>query len=210
MLSYASGNQPRGQLEQLQQLVAPAPAGDVEEQRPRRVGRVDRALACEPEAHVVLREQHVRDPAEDLRLVVPEPEQLRRRETGESAIPGQLDQSLEADEPLDLGALRGGALVVPEDRRPQHRVVRAERDEPVHLPGEAERLALSPADVAQRSLARTPPVVGILLGPAGLRRRERIPVLGLREHVPRRREGESLDAGRPDVQPDEPHAPRAA
>ena len=46
---------------------------------------------------------------------------------------------------LDLGALGGRALVVPEDRRPQHLSVRVEQDEPVHLPGEPDRPVLQPA-----------------------------------------------------------------
>ncbi len=65
----------------------------------------------------------MRDPVEDFRLVAPQPQELRRREAREGAIPRELDQPLEADDPLDLGALVRGALVVPEDRRPQHGVV---------------------------------------------------------------------------------------
>ena len=58
---------------------------------------------------------------------------------GERAVAGQLDQPVEPDARLDLGALRAGAPVVPEDRRPQHAVVVVEHDEPVHLAGEADR-----------------------------------------------------------------------
>ena len=48
--------QPLGaNLERGQHLVAPTPLRDVEEQRPGRVGDVDRALAQQPQAHVVLR-----------------------------------------------------------------------------------------------------------------------------------------------------------
>ena len=52
---------------------------------------------------------------------------------------------------LDLGALRAGALVVPEDRRPQHPVGGVEQDEPVHLAGQADRPF--PADGVERRLA---------------------------------------------------------
>ena len=99
---------------------------DVEEQRPRRVGDVDRALAGEPQPHVVLRQQHVRDPRVDVGLVAAQPEELRRREAGQRAVAGQRDQPLEPDPRLDLRALLAGALVVPEDRRPQHPLVGVE------------------------------------------------------------------------------------
>ena len=56
-----------------------------------------------------------------LGLVRAQPEQLRRGEAGERAVAGQLDQPLEPDPLLDLGALGGGALVVPEDRRADRR-----------------------------------------------------------------------------------------
>ena len=44
-----------GQLERRQNVLAPAPPGHVEQQGPGRVGDVDRALAQQPQAHVVLR-----------------------------------------------------------------------------------------------------------------------------------------------------------
>ena len=102
---------------------------------------IDRS-AGEPQADVVLREQDVPGTRPHVRLVAPHPQQLRRGEPGQRAVAGQLDQTLEADPLLDLGALGRGAAVVPEDRRPQHALVAVEQDEPVHLPGEAERRRL--------------------------------------------------------------------
>ena len=166
--------QPLGrQLERLEHLVAPAAVRDVEEERARRVRDVDRALARQPQPDVVLRQQDVRDPRIRLGLVVPQPEELRRREAGQRAVPGQLDQPLEADALLDLGALGRGALVVPEDRRAQHLLVLVERDEAVHLAGEADRRGLD-VEVGERGLGRAPPVLRILLGPAGPGDRERV------------------------------------
>src|SRR4029453_12352423 len=46
-----------------------APVRDVEEQRPRCVGYVGRKLAREAKAHVVLGQEYVRDPLEDLGLM---------------------------------------------------------------------------------------------------------------------------------------------
>ena len=49
-----------GDLERVADLVRPAAPRDVEEQRPRRVGDVDRALAGQPQPDVVLRQQDAR------------------------------------------------------------------------------------------------------------------------------------------------------
>ncbi len=69
----------------------------------------------------------------DVGLVPAQPQQLRCGEPGQRAVAGQRDQPLEPDRALDLGALGGRALVVPEDRRAQHGAGGVERDEPVHL-----------------------------------------------------------------------------
>ena len=194
-----------GKLERVEQLVAPAPVGDVEEKRPGRIGDVDRVLAGEAVAHVVLRQEDVTDPGVRLGLVPAEPEELRRREAGERAISGQLEQPVEAEPLLDLGAFRAGALVVPEDRGPKHVTVLVEDDEAVHLAREAERAVVP--ELAERRLRSQPPVFGILFGPARSRCRERVGALGTGEHLAGRRERERLDAARPDVEPGErPHA----
>ena len=107
--------------------------GDVEQQRARRVGDVDRALAAEPQPHVVLGQQHVRDARVEVRLVRAQPQQLGRGEARQRAVAGQRDQPLEPDALLDLLALGGRALVVPEDRGAEHAPGGVERDEAVHL-----------------------------------------------------------------------------
>src|SRR5439155_3902316 len=123
--------------------------------------------------------------------------------------PGQRDQPLKADALLDLGTLGRGALVVPEDRRPQDAVVLVEADEAVHLSGEADGRGPVP-DPGKRRLRRAPPVLRVLLGPARPRRRERVLLLGARAHVAGRRDRERLDAGRADVEPDEDRLPSHA
>ena len=85
---------PRGrQAERFEHVAAPAPRGHVEEERSRGVRDVDRPLAREHEADVVLRQQHVRDPLVDLRLVAAQPEELRGGEAGERTVAGQLDEA---------------------------------------------------------------------------------------------------------------------
>ena len=78
-----------------------------------------------------------------------------------------------------------------------------EDDEPVHLAGEADRRDLGDTQLSQRRLGCAPPVLGILLGPAGRGRRERVVLLRAREHLALGRERERLDAGRADVEADE-------
>ena len=70
---------------------------------------------------------------------------------------------------LDLGALRCRPLVVPEDRGADHTVAAVERDQAVHLPREPDpRDVAAFGDLAERRSGRVPPVLGILLRPAGL------------------------------------------
>ena len=104
-----------------------------------------------------------------------------------------------------------GALVVPEDRRPEHAVVRVERDEAVHLAGQPDRGRLD-AEIRERRLRRLPPVLGILLAPSRLRRRQRIAALRPRDDLAALGHGDRLDAGRADVEADERvhQAPSAA
>ena len=140
------GRQPGGrELERVEHLGRPGAAGDVEQQRPGRVGDVRRPLAGQPQPDVVLRQHDPRDPAVGVRLVPAQPEELRRREPRQRPVAGQRDQPLEPDALLDLGALGPGALVVPEDRRPHDAAGRVERDEAVHLAGEPD-----PRDLARR------------------------------------------------------------
>jgi hypothetical protein len=159
-------------------------------------------LAGETQAHVVLREEHLRDPRVDLGLVLAHPEQLRRGEAPQGAVAGERNEPLEADALFDLRALLAGALVVPEDRRAEHAVVSIEADEPVHLAGEADPGRVHP-EPGEGDLARADPVVRILLAPARVRRRERVRLLDARDHLAGRGDGECLDAGRPDVDADE-------
>ncbi len=124
-----------------------------------------------------------------------QPQELRRRETREGAIAGELDQARETDRRLDLRALGAGALVVPEDRRAQHAVATVERHEAVHLARETDRRrgARILVQLRQNRLGRRPPVRGILLCPPGSRRRERVADLGAREHAPVGVDRQSLD-----------------
>ncbi len=206
------GREPfEGKFERLEHLDRPAPVGDVEEERPGGVGGVDQALSREAEANVVLRQQHVADPGVRLGLVPAEPEQFRGGEAGERAVAGQFDQPFEPDPRLDLCALGRRSLVVPEDRGPQDAIVGAEHDEAVHLTGQPDRPL---GQTREAGHGRVPPILGVLLGVAGLRRRQLVALLGGGQHLPVVRDRNGLDAARADVEADENcvvgQAPRAA
>src|SRR5215813_6444195 len=119
---------------------SPPPARDLEQERPGRVCRVDRPLAREAQADVVLGQHDAADPLVHLGLVPAQPEELRRREAGQRPVPGERDQTLEPDPLLDLRTLRGRALVVPQDRGAEHLPLLVEAHEAVHLAREAEGL----------------------------------------------------------------------
>ena len=67
-------------------LAATGTRGEVEQDRPRPVGLVHRVVAGEAEAHEVLRQQDVSDAGPDVRLVIADPDELRRGEPGERVV----------------------------------------------------------------------------------------------------------------------------
>jgi hypothetical protein len=158
-------------VQRAQHLLAPAPAGDVQQQRAGGVGDVGGVLSGEPEPDVVLGQGDARDLAVGVGLVVAQPQQLGRREAGQRAVAGQRDQLSEPDGGLDLLALGLGALIVPQDRGTQHAVFGVQRDQPVHLAAQADAggVADGRGQLGQDGLGGAPPVPGVLLRPAGAR-----------------------------------------
>jgi hypothetical protein len=175
---------------------------DVEEQRAGGIRHVDRPLAAQSQPHVVLRQQDVGDPLVDVGLVLAQPQQLRRGEARECAVAGGGDERRQADALLDLLALLAGPLVVPEDRRAQHRLVGVERDEAVHLAGQPDPGDVLGSQLLERLLRAAPPVLGVLLGPSAPRRGQAVLDLGAGDDLAVLGHGERLHAARPDVEPD--------
>ena len=198
------GREPRGrQLERVQHLRAPRAPLHVQEQRPGGVRGVHRPLARQAQADVVLREEDARDAGIGVGLVPAEPEQLGAVNPVSARFPVSA-MEVGADALLDLIALGAGALVVPEDRRADlHGRRPVEDDEAVHLAREARcrrRDARSATSRSADSAARDPRL-GILLGPAGLRRREPVAPGRDREHLALGRKRKRLDAGGADSRP---------
>ncbi len=184
--------QPRGlERERVEHLLAPAPLGDVQQQRAGGVGDVGRVLAAQAQPDVVLRQRDARDAREHVRLVAAQPEQFRRRESRQRAVAGQRDQPLRARaSPRSRGTPRRcagrsrgspAAARGPRSRAPPARASDPESPMPCGRPG-------CGAQPREHRLGRPPPVLGILLGPAGAGRRQRIAGLrGCERRRPRRR-----------------------
>ncbi len=118
----------------------------------------------------------------DLRLVVADPDQLGSSEAGQGIVAGDLDEPLGADRVPDDLALSGRALVVPQDRRPEHGVGCVEQDGAVHLAGQANCGDRRPVNsgalerLADGQHGTVPPKLWILLRPT--RARDLVAVLG--------------------------------
>ena len=91
---------------------------------------------------------------------------------------------------------------------------RVERHEAVHLPGKPDAGDLNAGrDLRKRSFRRAPPVLGVLLRPAGARSGKRIRALSPRDHRSLGRDRDRLHAGGAHVEPDadgHDYAPSAA
>ena len=169
----------------------PAALGDIQHQRSGGVGDVDGELAAQPETDVVFRQQHLPHVLPDVGLMRPDPQELGQREVRERWIRRQLQEPIAADRLVEPAAFGFGALIAPDDRGPQYGAVRIKQDGPVHLAGQADagdRAGGDPAgrhDRGNRLVRRPPPVVGVLLGPAGARRTKRgvVPRLRPEEHA---------------------------
>ena len=155
--------------QRVDELRRPGPRREVEQHRAGAIGDIGGGNAGEPPAEVVL--WHRRDPCPDLRLVAPDPEELRGGEAGERVVAGDRDEPLAPDDRPDLVAFGRRALVVPQDRRPKDLAVAVQRDEAVHLAGQPDRLNVGPIKpcrrqrAADRRDAAVPPQPRVLFGP---------------------------------------------
>ena len=125
---------------------------------------------------------------------------------GQGAVAGEPEQALKAVTSLESRALWRGALVVPEDRGPDHRTVGVETHEPVHLPREAdaEDLRRFGSETCEHVLARRQPRLGLLLHPAGCGELTGYSRSAVASTVSRRRvDGDALGGRRPDVDADQ-------
>ena len=129
------------EFELRQQRLRPVALGDVQQQHAAGVAHFGGEFAGQPPAHFVLRQQHLAELVEILRLVIAQPENLRRGEAGQRRIGDHLDQlRAPAGALFDLLALGGRALIVPQKRAADHAVLLVEKHRAVHLARQADRL----------------------------------------------------------------------
>ena len=163
---------------QIKHFLRPALVRHIQQQHARGVGIVAAVHTGEDVVHIVLGEHDLRDPGEVLRLVFTHPEDLRRGEAGEGDVGRPRTQLLLADHIVQVVHLRGGAAVVPEDRRADDVVVPVQHHQAVHLAAGANAGDLALVAICRQLLQagkhRVFPVLGRLLAPAGVRKLQRI------------------------------------
>ena len=152
----------------------PSTVGDIKHQGAGGVGHVDRAIPGQSESNVVFGQHHRADAAPVIGLVLADPQKLRKREIGKCGIAGKLDDASGAQLLIDLLTLRFGANVAPDQRGANDVISIVEHHSAVHLAGEADARDVITAQarllerLSNREAAGSPPVLGILLGPADL------------------------------------------
>jgi hypothetical protein len=185
------------------------------------IRRLRGQLASEPIANVVLGEHDLVEAPEGRRLVFAQPEDLREREAFERWIRNPFAQALLADQRRDLAALLGRPSIAPQQGRTYDFPGAIEEYGRMHLARKTDaadlrRLELRPPhDLLDGADRRLPPVVGMLLSPAGLGSRERQTHGDGGLQATQLVDDDGLDAARPDVQSHErshlaPPAPAVA
>ena len=161
-------------FERFDQRVRPLALHHVEQCRAGRVRHLAGELAGQPIADVILREEHLADAIVARRVVIPNPEELRRSEPRQDRIRRLLQDHGLAGLGIDPVDLLLTALVAPDQRGPNHFVRTIEQGQTVHLPGQphAGDLVAASTGLPNRGLdcgeSGVPPVLGALLRPQRL------------------------------------------
>ncbi len=162
----------------LQHLRGPLPVFDVQKQHAGGIGEICGEGAAQHVAEVVLRQHDLSDPAEALRLMLLQPEQLGGGEAREGNVGGAGGKFIFTDGLIQVVGFRLGAAVVPENGRADHLILIVQDHQTVHLAAEAEPLDLLLRDTRTEPGDAPPkggePVLRILLGPARLREGDRV------------------------------------
>ena len=185
---------------------------DVEEEAAGGVGDFGSELAGEAKADVILGQQNLPAFLVVPRLMLPEPEDFGCSEAGKGGVGDHLDEcGASAGLFFDLGALSGGALVVPEERGAEDFAGGIEEDRTVHLAGEADGAdggGFSPGfseHGASGAGGGLIPLLGTLLGPARFGGQECVGGFGGGKNFARIGKQECFRAGRTDVDAKEGH-----
>src|SRR5260370_7282792 len=173
---------------------------DIEQQSAGSIRHVSGTFAGEAKTDVVLRKHHRANTFPVFRFVLADPEQFRKREIRQCGIAGELHQTLLTDFGGQIAALLFSANVAPDQSGANDATLLIEHNRAVHLTGEANASdffgfeAGTRDDLANRDARGAPPVFGMLLGPADLRRSKGLmlfrggsddPALAIDNHGPR-------------------------
>jgi hypothetical protein len=126
------------------------------------------------------------DTVPDLGLVRADPEQLGECEIRKRRIRRELENARPADRFVQPPAFLFGALIAPDEGRPEDAAVRVEQHGSVHLTGQSDARDRFRGDPTRgdgrsnRLLTGAPPVGRVLLGPGRARRCERRVIGGRR------------------------------
>ena len=195
------------------QSVGPHAVLRVKEAGAGRFGHVGQHPPRQPEADVILRAAENLHPREILRLLVAQPEKLAAGIAGEHAVIRVAQKSFHAARaPGNPVALLLRALVAPQNRGTNHAHFSVQRHKTVHLAGERHaanvlRVRARLRQHGSNAVRRTaPPVLRVLLRPAGTGRGKRILPCRRGDHPPRLVGKQALRAGRSNVKTDQ-HPP---
>ena len=125
-------------LQQVQQLIRPAAVRHIQQLHAGGIRNLGGILAGENQAQIVLRQQNVTALLVDLRLVVPDPQNLCSCPSGQCRICGDFHELLLTGRAVHLVHFRNCPLVAPDDGVPQHLIVLVQHDQTVHLSGDAD------------------------------------------------------------------------
>ena len=131
------------QAQAVHHLEGPAAVDHVEQRGAGGVGNFGGEFAGQPEAHVVLGQEHLAHALEVPRLVIAHPQQLGQREAGEHGVGDEFQDVLAADLGVDGVHLRLAALIAPDQRGADHARRRVEDHQAVHLAGKADAFHLA-------------------------------------------------------------------
>ncbi len=143
----------------------------------------------------------------DLGLMLPYPDDLGGSKARQDGVSRQLQDPLGPYLVGDPVTLRASALVIPHDARPQNRAIFVQKDQTMHLPGEANArhlvgigfaLSQHPPDALHSGL---PPVFWILLRPLRVGGVHRVFGNGAGDHLTGLVDEERLGPGRAHIEP---------
>ena len=190
----------RRHADRLAEQLRPRVALELAQREQRGVLSVERQLAGQTQHDEPGRlDVHTRA-REKVGLVLAEPEQLRRDEVRVDPVAGDAAHGLLADRLTQARALGLRAPVHPDQRRSQRVPALVEREQRRRLRADADGCDVAPSRLGERAAdcatGGAPPVLGVLLHPAGAWKARRVLDGARSEHAPVGVDDGRLDRGR--------------